>query len=165
MKTQHLIKFSLIGLLGILIISCKEEAKQQRIETPEVSFTKEGELHFTKATGDTIATIEIEFAKTDYEQQTGLMYRKSMKANRGMLFVYTNEQPRPYFYMKDTYINLDLIYINAKGELVDFNENAQAFDETTLSSNKPAQYVLEVNAGMVKKWGLNLGDKASFTEL
>lgn len=141
-----------------LLASCGDQ-KSKSIETPEPQFTKEATLTFKKMNGEKVATFAIEIAKSSYEKQTGLMYRKSMKNNQGMLFVYEDERPRPGFYMKNTYIALDLIYINAANEIVDFNQNAEPFNETPLPSAAPAKYVLEVNAGTVSRLGLTLGDK------
>lgn len=155
MKSKFLF-FLLISGFGI-ISSCNESTKQS-IETPEPEFTKEGELIFTKPNGDTISVFAIEIAKSSYEKQTGLMYRKSMGKKQGMLFIYTGERPRNGFYMKNTYIPLDLIYINGEKKIVDFNENTEPLSETPLPSSVPAKYVLEVNAGTVENLGLEIGD-------
>lgn len=141
--------------------SCKNDAKRE-IETPEPQFKKETQLIFNDSNEKSIAVFEIEIAKTSYEHQTGLMYRKSMKNDQGMLFLYPDERPRYGFYMKNTYIPLDLIYINSEKKMVDFNENTVPFNETPLPSEAPAQYVLEVNAGTVEKLGLKLGNSVEF---
>lgn len=158
-------------LLFLLVVSsfeifssCKENAKKS-IETTAPSFTKEATLTFVAAKGDTLAVFDIEIAKSSYERQTGLMYRKAMEKNQGMLFIYTDERPRYGFYMKNTYIPLDLIYIDAKNRIVDFNVNAEPLNETPLPSEAPAKYVLEVNAGTVKNLGLELGDSVVFESL
>ncbi len=146
------------GLAIISLVSCKEDAKNKEIHTAEISFTKEADLYILNSEKDTLKHLEIELAEDAYEQQTGLMHRPSMKENRGMLFVYPDERPRPNFYMKNTAIDLDLIYINANHKIVDFNKNAQAFKENSLPSEAPAKYVLEVNADSAEKWKLSLGD-------
>lgn len=140
--------------LALFFTSCKEDKKV--IKQTEVSFKKEGELTLFKS-DSTQVTLDIEIADTDYDVQTGLMYRDSMEDNQGMLFIFDNEEPR-YFYMKNTRIPLDLIYISKNKKIVSFQKNAQPFDENSLPSNAPAKYVLEVNAGLVDKWGLNVGD-------
>lgn len=151
-----------ILLVGVLA-ACKEEgSKHQSIETEEIKFTKNGELTFLDEEGTERKTVAIETAISDYEQQTGLMYRHEMEENQGMLFVYDDERPRPYFYMKNTYIGLDLIYISADKKIVDINRDAKPLDETTLHSEAPAKYVLEVRAGMANKWDLKIGDDLSF---
>jgi|SRR5690625_1269828 len=157
-------KLFFIVLLFIGFSACKEgKSTHESLETEEIKFSKDGELNFYNQAGEIISKIDIETAISEYEQQTGLMYRHSMEENQGMLFIYEDERARPYFYMKNTYIGLDLIYISADKKIVDFNENAKPLDESTLSSDAPAKYVLEVNAGMVKKWNLKKGDSLSFT--
>lgn len=145
---------------ALFFTSCKEEKKV--IKQTEVSFKKEGELTLFKSDSTQI-TLDIEIADTDYDVQTGLMYRDSMKDNQGMLFVFENEEPR-YFYMKNTRIPLDLIYISENKKIVSFQKNAKPFDENSLPSNAPAKYVLEVNAGLADKWGLNVGDGIDYTK-
>ncbi len=146
-----------LGIIFGIIASCADEAKNTSIETDEIQFTKEGELFLLKAE-DTLQQLDIEFAETSYEQQTGLMYRKSMEANQGMLFVYSEEGMHS-FYMKNTYIPLDLIFFGKDSSIVSFQENAKPLDETSLPSKVPAQFILEVNAGKVKQWNLAEGDK------
>lgn len=158
-------KIVLLLLTIVVFTACKNDkaSKRESIDTEEVSFTKDGTLTIYNAEDEELKRLDIEVAKTDYEQETGLMYRKEMKENRGMLFVYDHEKPRPNFYMKNTLIGLDLIYINAAKEIVDVKENAQPEDQSLISSEAEAQYVLEVNSGMVEKWGLSVGGKVSFT--
>lgn len=158
----------LLFLVSLAVMSCddnKQNSSDKSVETAKVEFKKEGELTF-KRDDQVLKKLDIEVAKSSYEQQTGLMYRQSMKADRGMLFVYDDQKPRSHFYMKDTEFPLDLLYINADMTIVDFNKNAKAYDETPLPSNEPAKYVLEINAGKVDAWNLKTGDriKLSLTE-
>lgn len=151
-----------IILMGVFS-SCKEKSSQHSsITTKEISFSKEGELSFFGEENELLKKIDIEVAQTEYEMQTGLMYRQSMEEHQGMLFVYPDERPRPYFYMKNTYISLDLIYINLDKTVVDIKENTKPMDESSIPSVEPAQYVLEVNAGMSQKWNVKIGDKVDF---
>ena len=153
-------RFLIAGFSLGLTISCADEPKSNSIETAEIQFTKEGELVILKA-GDTIAQLDIEFAETSYEQQTGLMYRKSMEANQGMLFVYAEESMHN-FYMKNTLIPLDLIFFGKDSTAVSFQENAKPLDENSLPSKVPAQFILEINAGKVEAWNITEGDKMIF---
>ncbi|NJX16531.1 DUF192 domain-containing protein [Tamlana crocina] len=147
-----------VGCL-LMFSACKNEKKS--IKQTEVSFKKEGELTIYKATDSTTVTLDIEIADTEFDRETGLMYRSSMKNSQGMLFVFDNEQPR-FFYMKNTQMPLDLIYVSADKKIVNFQKNAKPFDESSLPSNQPAQYVLEVNAGLADTWNLHLGDSLGF---
>ncbi len=149
-------------LLNFCLVLCTTACKNDKkvIKQTEVSFTKEGELNIFKS-DSTQVNLDIEIAETDFDIQTGLMYRNSMKDNQGMLFVFDDEEPR-YFYMKNTQIALDLIFINKNKNIVSFQKNAQPFNETSLPSNAPAKYVLEVNAGLVDIWQLNIGDSLEY---
>ncbi|BDW93032.1 DUF192 domain-containing protein [Allomuricauda sp. XS_ASV26] len=152
----------IIFTVVLILVSCKSESKQA-IKTETVSFTKEGELTILSEESEAIkASFEIEIAESEYETQTGLMYRKSMKENRGMLFIQPTESLQ-YFYMKNTEIPLDIIYIDSGMKIVSFQKNAQPFNEDTLPSNIPARYVFEINAGLSDKLGLQVGDSISFT--
>jgi len=147
----------------IVFSSCKEEKKN--IKSVEITFKKEGELTIYKSITDTIISkLDIEIADTDYDVQTGLMYRNSMQENQGMLFVFPAMRER-FFYMKNTRIPLDLIYINNNKLIVSFQKNANPLDESSLPSEVPAQYVLEVNAGLAEKWLLEVGDRIEYIDL
>lgn len=154
--------FSFLFCCIFSIQSCKEDKKE--IKQVEVKFKKEGELTLYKGTTDTIiAKLDIELAKTDFEIQTGLMYRESMQRNQGMLFVFPEIRER-YFYMKNTRFPLDLIFLDHNKTVVSFQENAQPLDESSLPSNALAQFVLEVNAGLAEEWLLEVGDKMDYFE-
>lgn len=155
-----------IGMMVVLLmfsISCKDNAPVT-VKPTEITFQKEGELTIYKGTNDSLITkLDIEIAKSEYDIQTGLMYRNSMKENQGMLFVFKEVTQRS-FYMKNTRIPLDLIFLDHNKTIVSFQENAKPLDETSLPSNAMAQFVLEINAGLSEKWGLDVGDKMDYFE-
>ncbi|PKP25218.1 MAG: hypothetical protein CVU03_08825 [Bacteroidetes bacterium HGW-Bacteroidetes-2] len=153
------ILFQTCILFLLIFISCKNDKAQSTIKTAAISFTKNAELQLIKGEKDSIIKIlDIEIADDEYKTQTGLMYRKSMEENQGMLFIFPDAQVRS-FYMKNTEIALDIIYINANKQIVSFQKNAIPFDVTSLPSLAPAQYVLEINAGLSDLWNLEVGDK------
>lgn len=157
---KKLKRFLSLGIILGILSSCAEEAKNTSIETDEIPFTKEGELYLLKEQ-DTLQKLDIELAESSYETQTGLMYRKTMEPNQGMLFVYSEESIHS-FYMKNTYIPLDLIFFGKDSSIVSFQKNAKPLDESSLPSKVPAQFILEVNAGKAEEWKLTEGDKMSF---
>ena len=162
-KNKRFLTVFILSISILSLTSCKEDTKS--IEPVKVSFKKEGELILKKSSNDSIiAQLNIEIADTEYETQTGLMYRNSMNANDAMLFVFSNQIPRS-FYMKNTRIPLDIIYLDDTNTVVSFQENAKPFDESSLPSGVPAKYVLEVNAGLVKQWLLGVGDKMEFSSI
>jgi len=145
-----------------LTISC-DSKEEPVVKKQKITFTKNGELSLFKSSGKEIITLDIEIADTDYKREFGLMHRDSMEEHQGMLFIFPHNFPRS-FYMKNTYIPLDLIFIDSDNKIVSFRENAIPLDESSLTSEVPAKYVLEVNAGLAEKWLLEVGDHISFSK-
>ena len=152
-------KYFTIVLLTLVAFACKEKAAQA-IKTEEIAFTKEGEVEIFKA-DSLLVKLNVEVAATDYETQTGLMYRSSMEEKNGMLFLFDDVRMHS-FYMKNTQIPLDIIFIDENWRIASFQENAEPMNENGLSSQVPVQYVLEVNAGLAEKWLLEVGDSIAF---
>ena len=159
---KKLLTYIVIAILLFTTYSCKKTKEEKVITETEFVFTKEGTLTLTKADGTPIKTIDVEFAEDDYERETGLMHRASMKDLQGMLFIQEGEYVQG-FYMKNTLIPLDLVFIDSNKKIVSFAENAKPLDLTTLSSQVPAQYVLEINAGLAEEWVLEIGDTVEWT--
>ncbi|MEM9647043.1 MAG: DUF192 domain-containing protein [Bacteroidota bacterium] len=157
---RNIIKVLLVGASVLFLVDCKTEGKRE-IKTEVISFTKEGELEITRD-GNSLVQLDIEIAETDYETQTGLMYRNEMEDIQGMLFIFPDVTMHS-FYMKNTEIPLDIIYIDENLKIASFQKNARPFDETGLSSQVPVKYVLEIKAGLSDQWGLQEGDVVSYT--
>ncbi len=100
---------------------------------------------------------KIEVASSDKDRSKGLMFRKKLNKNSGMLFVYPNEQYL-YFYMKNTFVPLDIAFIDESYKIVDI-QSMQPLDETTIASKAKAMFALEVNRDFFNKIGLKVGDK------
>ena len=124
-------------------------------------FRKDGELQFINDSDSIIFNIDIELATTEEEHARGLMFRKQMDENKGMLFMFSYEDWRS-FWMRNTLIPLDIIYVNAKREVVSICKNAKTLDETSLPSEAPAMYVIEINAGLCDKYGIDKGTVVNF---
>ncbi|GEP89305.1 hypothetical protein SAMN05660909_01609 [Chitinophaga terrae (ex Kim and Jung 2007)] len=133
------------------------------VETSNGStFRKEGTLAFIAKSGaDTLRKIDIQLAQTDEQRADGLMYRKSMSDDQGMLFIFPDMEERS-FWMKNTYISLDIIYIDDNFEIVSVQKYATPLSEEGLPSFKKAKYVLEVNGGFCDKYHIAYGDKITF---
>ena len=128
--------------------------------TAEPEFKHQGNLQFIN-NNNTIVEIEVEIADTDAKREKGLMYRKAMKKNRGMLFIFPDESRRS-FWMKETHIPLDIIFVNANKEIIHIAENCKPYSLKSIPSFEYAQYVIEVNAGFCKKYSINTMHKISF---
>jgi uncharacterized membrane protein (UPF0127 family) len=103
-------------------------------------------------------TFHVELALGPLDQLRGLMERTSLPADEGMLFVFPDEQPRS-FWMKDTLIPLDMIFIRQDGTIGHIHANAAPNDMTSIPSQGPAMAVLELNGGTAAKLGIKPGDK------
>lgn len=89
------------------------------------------------------------------------MFRKTLPPGKGMLFLFPDEAPR-YFWMKNTLLALDIIFIDSRRKVVDVHRNARPLDETIIASRKPARYVLEVAAGRAEACSVIPGSRLKF---
>lgn len=131
----------------------------------EPPFSKEGELTFLSKKGtNKIITIDIEIADTDYERTRGLMHRRALPADAGMLFIFDRAEVRS-FWMRNTYIPLDILFIDERKRVVAIAKRTEPLSYTPISSLRKAQYVVEVNAGFCDEHGISLGDRIAYRTL
>lgn len=153
------IGFLIIATVAVtLIILLPDKKTDLQDGIVKTSFTKHGTASFFDKKGNLIVDFEIEIADTKEAMSQGLMYRESIEPNQAMLFVYDEPQVLS-FWMKNTYIPLDMIFISADSIIVSIHPNSIPFSEEQISSYGPALYVLEVNAGIAQKYDLQPGDK------
>ena len=107
---------------------------------------------------------QVEMAVNDEQRARGLMYRKEMPDGRGMLFDFQQDQDVS-FWMKNTYIPLDMIFIRADGTVRRIAANAEPLSEQGVPSGGPVRFVLEVMGGTARKLGIEPGDKVTGTPL
>ncbi|MGB3583951.1 MAG: DUF192 domain-containing protein, partial [Roseiarcus sp.] len=101
---------------------------------------------------------QVEVARDDASRARGLMDRRYMPADHGMLFEFDREAPEA-FWMKDTYIPLDMIFISRAGIVTNIVANAEPLSERAIPSGPPCMAVLELNGGAAARIGLKVGDK------
>jgi uncharacterized membrane protein (UPF0127 family) len=156
-----------LGYLIMIVLPTGESekngpAKRNAPTSYEPKFKKEGELYLLdRESADTIKRIDIELAETREEISYGMMYRKSMDPETGMLFLMGDQRPQS-FYMKNTYVSLDIIFINEDMEIVSIQKNAEPLNERSLPSEGPASYVLEVKGGFSDQYGIGKGTRVVF---
>ena len=125
-------------------------------------FKDDGQLVFVKhGTNATIKLIQIQIADNDDERAEGLMWRKFMPEDDGMLFIFDDEEPQT-FWMKNTYIPLDMVFADKSGNIVSIYPEAAPLSEASIPSGEPAKYVVEVNGGFCARFGIGVGDRIVF---
>lgn len=159
-------------MIAVSIVTYNRIAMERRLAveprtTPPVkveppSFNKQGEITFIAANDNMISRIDIEIADTEESRARGLMYRAHLEESQGMLFIFPDERLRG-FWMHNTPLSLDMIFVNTNGVIVTVLKNTAPFDESTYNSTAPAMYVVEVNAGYTDKYHINIGDKIRWT--
>jgi uncharacterized membrane protein (UPF0127 family) len=136
--------------------------KEAPVSTPsEPEFVKQGELTFIKADGREVCKIDIEIADDDAKRERGLMFRRQMDLAHGMLFIFEDQDIRS-FWMKNTYLPLDILYLDAEKKMVKIHENVAILNELPIPSDFPAKYVVEVNAGFCALNNIQVGDGMTF---
>lgn len=156
----------LIAIAGLALYFSQKSGSEteagMQSETIDIPFRKQGELFFTsQQNGDTLAMIDIEVADNDQLRARGLMYRRTLPENAGMLFIQSMEEMQS-FWMKNTYIPLDILFVNRDKEIVTIHANTTPLKEWNYASTKPAIYVVEVNAGFTNRHGIRTGDRIEF---
>ena len=107
-----------------------------------------------------VKVFSVELAKTKEERERGLMFRKELADGRGMLFDFSPQQDVS-MWMKNTYVSLDMIFIQADGRILRIAENTEPMSERIISSGGPVKAVLEVVAGTARKDGIAPGDRVA----
>lgn len=162
-----LISFVLPDILPLFMSSSGNRNTSTRTELPKNPstppppapvFKKEGEATILGGeTGEAIKTIDIEIADDPAQRQQGLMFRKSMRDEEGMLFLFDRPAPQS-FWMKNTYIPLDILYLDENRKITTIHPSTTPLSEVGMPSDGNAQYVLEVNGGWCQRYGVKVGD-------
>ncbi len=131
----------------------------------EPQFQHEGNGWMLSSDGDTLLNIKLELAESREEIEYGMMYRKSFHPERyGMLF-FMGQERQQSFWMRNTYVPLDIIYLNDDLEVVSIVHNATPLDETSRPSEGPASHVLELPGSMCISNGIQRGTKLVWEDI
>ncbi|MGE0698934.1 MAG: DUF192 domain-containing protein [Hyphomicrobiaceae bacterium] len=140
---------ALLALVGLVLLSApSSSALAEMRKEPLKLITASGEHTFT-----------IEVADTPGEKARGLMFRRSLADDAGMIFPYEPPQEAT-MWMKNTYISLDMVFIRADGVVHRIERGTEPFSEAVIASNGDVAAVLELKAGIASKIGLKPGDRA-----
>jgi len=140
---------SAIAALFLLLAGAVMAQQQMIFPRDELSIrTAGGEVH----------KFSIELALTDAQRQQGLMYRREMAPDHGMLFDF-GQARRVSMWMENTVLPLDMLFIQGDGTISHIKENAVPFSRDIIDSQGPVKFVLELNAGRASALGIQVGDK------
>jgi len=147
---MHRIKGALLALF--FIVAAPAFAQQQQ----QMAFDKEP-LAVQTAAGKML-NFTVEIASTNEQRQYGLMYRKEMPENAGMLFDF-GQSRRVTMWMENTILPLDMLFVDSTGTIRNIKQNAVPYSEDIIDSMTEVKYVIELNAGVTAKLGIKPGDK------
>jgi uncharacterized protein len=147
---QAAMLWRILVIIGALLApACEKDASRRR---PAGGEAEAGTVRMQIGT----QPFTLEVAATDKARQMGLMHRQSMPADRGMIFVFPEERHLG-FWMKNTLIPLDIIYLDKDGKVVSVRQ-MKPRDESSVPSGAPAKYAIELNEGAARRAGVKAGD-------
>jgi uncharacterized protein len=158
--------YAIVGLVlfaGLILFLVYTNFLKKNEVDKEYMFRKDGELTFMDSTGNVKDKIDIQIANTEFDRELGLMFRKNMEENQGMLFIFP-EASIQNFWMRNTLISLDMIFVNQDKKIITIRKNTTKLSDQTYSSTGPAMYVIEVNAGFADRYNIKVGDKIEWTK-
>lgn len=151
------------GIILALMGAAAMYAQKSNLATPPSSFSRlpVETVIIEKQNGDEIE-IEAEVAEKPVDLQVGLMYREHMEPDQGMIFLMGRTPAITSFWMKNTLIPLDMIFIAKDGRIAHIHRNATPRSETPVGSREPVISVLELNGGRADELGIAIGDVVKF---
>lgn len=165
---------SLFLLAGLLLSSCGEPDSRSTSDTPEApgagrELSYPGQVDFLRSAPDaaadttqnTITSVDVALALNDEQRQLGLMNIHSLPSNKGMLFIFDEQEPLS-FWMANTPLSLDIIFVNEALEIVRIHSNTTPYSQQQYPSERPARYVVEVTAGFAARHDIQEGHYIRF---
>jgi len=139
--------------------ACKNSAGQR--QTASAGPAEAATSTVVVDTGERQITFHVELARTEPEREKGLMFREHLAPDAGMLFLFEVPMVQT-FWMKNTLIPLDMIFIGRDRSIVGVVANAQPLTLTARSVGEPSQYVLEIGGGLAARLGIRAGQRVAF---
>lgn len=150
------IAYAVVGITMLCGALLDVSAKQP----PNIEVKSKLEIHKTaiEMKGGGSHVFDLEVAKSPTDLEVGLMFRKSMEKDHGMLFEMGRDPKMTAFWMKNTYIPLDIIFVDQNGVIVNIHRNATPQSLDSIPSIQPVTGVIELNGGRANELGINIGD-------
>lgn len=158
---------AVIKIVASIVVYCVFAScnSQNKIEADKTTQTaKMGYVEFLDSTNIKNIEVLVEVAENDYERAKGLMYREDLPENQGMLFIF-NEAKERNFWMKNTPVSLDIIFVDADLKIIKIHKDTTPFSTTNYSSHLPAMYVVEVRAGFSERYQIFEGNKIKLRDI
>lgn len=160
MNITRFIPFIII-LIAIAMFSCnggdRESSDTQQNEEGRI-LDYETTVTFLSSSGDTLNVIDAAIADDESSRSEGLMNVTNLPENAGMIFIFNDNQPRS-FWMASTPLSLDILFVNEDFEIVRIHRNTSPYSQESIPSERPAKYVVEVNAGYTTDNDINEGGR------
>lgn len=147
------------GLLAMVMLLASCPANKPTGNREGATLDKSGTVIIQGKTG--AVSIAVEVVRSDAERAQGLMYRRQLAPKSGMLFIFEKDEIQS-FWMKNTYIPLDMVFIDGRMKIVGIVESAEPHTTRSRKVDIPSRYVLEVNAGFTASRGIGEGDLVTF---
>lgn len=150
----------IVGIIFLLtLIGCGNGERSAPGSTRTIELTDS--VDFLDRDGEVISTVRVAIADTENKRNLGLMNVHDLPEDGGMLFLFDDEQERS-FWMANTPLPLDIIYVNRNKEIVRIYHRTNPYSERLLPSGEPAQYVVEVNGGYARNHDIREGMSIDF---
>jgi len=148
-----------------MLLSCQSESpsdKPEKERNPGRQLEYTGTVTFLNSNNEEISTVDVAVADTRDTRQTGLMNVYSMPEDKGMIFIF-ERQENLRFWMANTPISLDIIFVNDAMQIVRIHRNVRPYSTDGVESGEPALYTVEVNAGYTMKHDIQEGMSIAFS--
>jgi uncharacterized membrane protein (UPF0127 family) len=149
-------------LICLGLISCSSPEKQETTEAPssrELKFS--ADIQFLRTDQTEISKIRAAVADTDELRSAGLMNVQNLPQDAGMIFLFDNNRARS-FWMANTPLSLDILFVNSDMEIVRIHRDTTPYSQEAIESERPAKYVIEVNAGYTLQHDITEGQSVDF---
>lgn len=161
-KVPFLILFFSVVLF--MVVACTQQRDGEEDEPGGRVLEYTSEVTFLNSAGEAISTIETAVADDETSRSAGLMNVQQLPMDKGMLFIFENQQPRS-FWMANTPLALDIIFVDENFEIVRIHQNTQPYSNQSIESEEPAKYVIETNAGYTLRYDILEGMRVEFQKI
>ncbi|MGM0546606.1 MAG: DUF192 domain-containing protein [Bacteroidota bacterium] len=161
MRLTSLLSLALAFILFLASCSEEKQSNEQNESNNGRTLNYERTIAFLSNSGDTLTTVDVAIADDDKKRNQGLMDVNNLPKDKGMLFIFDDNKSRS-FWMANTPLSLDIMFVNEDYEIVRIHQNAKPFSEKSLASEEPAKYVIETNSGFCISHDIQEGMKVSF---